>query len=73
MKPGHWCINRNILECKVIRSGTSANVFLRINRNILECKVLHRSIEFGSFTVLIETYWNVKKQFAEMSENRVEY
>ena len=22
--------------------------------------------------VLIETYWNVKKQFAEMSENRVE-
>ena len=23
--------------------------------------------------VLIETYWNVNKEFAEMSENRVEY
>ena len=32
-----------------------------INRNILECKVLPLSFLPGGRSVLIETYWNVKK------------
>ena len=44
-----------------------------INRNILECKDFSCCNLFLFHSVLIETYWNVKKQFEEMSENRVEY
>ena len=44
-----------------------------INRNILECKESSQFKKYCVYVVLIETYWNVKKQFAEMSENRVEY
>ena len=31
-------INRNILECKVLRNRHTVQTFRRINRNILECK-----------------------------------
>ena len=35
------CINRNILECKVVPALTSIIVNQRINRNILECKDIY--------------------------------
>ena len=31
-------INRNIVECKVVRNEKKAEDFSRINRNIVECK-----------------------------------
>ena len=34
---------------------------LCINRNILECKALYAVMLFLAKSVLIETYWNVKK------------
>ena len=34
-----FCINRNIVECKVLKVYTTYIRILRINRNIVECKV----------------------------------
>ena len=54
-------INRNILECKVLRDAPDANrVPSGINRNILECKGSSPDNGFQTWSVLIETYWNVK-------------
>ena len=57
-------INRNILECKVrISFFNGITSHLGINRNILECKGSRRDRRrFGWTTVLIETYWNVKRK-----------
>ena len=53
-------INRNILECKVIRMFWQNHQMPRINRNILECKAVKSYIFLDVLVVLIETYWNVK-------------
>ena len=53
-------INRNILECKGAYLICIPFCVYCINRNILECKVIHTKRPFTVFTVLIETYWNVK-------------
>ena len=44
-----------------------------INRNILECKAASERRRRFDYVVLIETYWNVKKEYEKLSENRVEY
>ena len=53
-------INRNILECKGLNPVLSAGGSGGINRNILECKVKTNRYEVTIYSVLIETYWNVK-------------
>ena len=60
VKTGMVSINRNILECKGGWSCLPQEFVFCINRNILECKEM-TSQEFDiSWSVLIETYWNVK-------------
>ena len=54
------CINRNILECKVISFVVNPAAARCINRNILECKVGIALQNWFCRSVLIETYWNVK-------------
>ena len=55
------CINRNIVECKVVGEYTSFIILSSINRNIVECKVWI-CISMKRFVlVLIETSWNVKE------------
>ena len=58
-----FCINRNIVECKVVCS-IKYSFFSPsgINRNIVECKENCRSLESSIQEVLIETLWNVKSQ-----------
>ena len=53
-------INRNIVECKVLKVYTTYIRILRINRNIVECKELSVSFYAQHCLVLIETLWNVK-------------
>ena len=52
-------INRNIVECKSVRTYDCYDFILGINRNIVECKSL--IINFFQFLLceLIETLWNV--------------
>ena len=59
-------INRNILECKGAYLICIPFCVYCINRNILECKVIHTKRPFTVFTVLIETYWNVKLFLASL-------
>ena len=54
-------INRNILECKDSYFSTYKSDLESINRNILECKEALKRISSLAISVLIETYWNVKK------------
>ena len=55
------CINRNILECKGRKLSAGYRGELGINRNILECKGKSETSHRFPSSVLIETYWNVKK------------
>ena len=55
-----YCINRNIVECKVHEDVHSDPHELRINRNIVECKVMSAKSFTLKKSVLIETSWNVK-------------
>ena len=62
-------INRNILECKVqifIRRRKNTN---SINRNILECKGKSHLRCISRSSVLIETYWNVKRVRSHQSDH----
>ena len=61
-------INRNILECKGLNPVLSAGGSGGINRNILECKVKTNRYEVTIYSVLIETYWNVKDRRTRRSE-----
>ena len=58
-------INRNILECKEMTSKQFNITRTCINRNILECKERCCGCNAEDKTVLIETYWNVKKKEGE--------
>ena len=58
---GQISINRNILECKYIRSSVFGDNGICINRNILECKLNSQFVADGYTPVLIETYWNVNE------------
>ena len=55
------CINRNIVECKVVFVLSFLDVIFRINRNIVECKEIHAYLKLQTSYVLIETLWNVKR------------
>ena len=55
-----FCINRNIVECKGLCTGTSGNLRHCINRNIVECKGHRMWFCPCQLWVLIETLWNVK-------------
>ncbi len=55
-----WCINRNILECKVeTRRIINLLPFVLIE-TYWNVKVLILSLALAALVVLIETYWNVK-------------
>ena len=66
-------INRNILECKVRCFNISIRTTQSINRNILECKVRSGRYLNDGFAVLIETYWNVKKDDLVFLKNSFSY
>ena len=53
-------INRNIVECKVLKVYTTYIRILRINRNIVECKAHKQYFTVYFCIVIIETLWNVK-------------
>ena len=55
-------INRTILECKVRILFPEFQHGGRINRTILECKVICRRCVIHNAIVLIEPYWNVKRE-----------
>mgnify|MGYP007113073099 CR=1 FL=1 len=55
-----FCINRNIVECKVCINSCNICKFCCINRNIVECKDGICTYQIRSRSVLIETLWNVK-------------
>ena len=67
-------INRNILECKGHQCCVKWIKQYGINRNILECKDRYLHPDTEKYSVLIETYWNVKeymRQIAEGAENSI--
>ena len=66
-------INRNILECKGIHWHRCYSRRSSINRNILECKVLMVVMCLRTNTVLIETYWNVKRWNEEVIGIKKQY
>ena len=53
-------INRNIVECKVLKVYTTYIRIFRINRNIVECKAHKQYFTVYFCIVIIETLWNVK-------------
>ena len=53
------CINRNIVECKFLKTSTETTLKTRINRNIVECKSHRSTASMVLVPVLIETLWNV--------------
>ena len=53
-------INRNIVECKVLKVYTTYIRILRINRNIVECKAHKQHFTVYFCIVIIEILWNVK-------------
>ena len=57
---GSDSINRNIVECKGIRTSSAAVRAFSINRNIVECKEASVWPLIAHEQVLIETLWNVK-------------
>ena len=71
----HTCrINRNILECKDALRSSGACCDPCINRNILECKdKITQGEDTRDGSVLIETYWNVKKDFFNFLSSLYEY
>ena len=67
------CINRNIVECKVLRIHQKSGVDGCINRNIVECKEVTKDDIIGTVNVLIETLWNVKMYETVRSQLPPEY
>ena len=57
---GRKSINRNIVECKVLKVYTTYIRILRINRNIVECKAHKQHFTVYFCIVIIEILWNVK-------------
>ena len=53
-------INRNIVECKVLKVYTTYIRIFRINRNIVECKAHKQHFTVYFCIVIIEILWNVK-------------
>ena len=63
------CINRNIVECKVVSVRLISFCSPRINRNIVECKECCWIFQFAfAIWVLIETLWNVKQVTAQLTK-----
>ena len=56
-----FCINRNIVECKLISVCEILFFKFSINRNIVECKYFYKDYQMDELSVLIETLWNVNE------------
>ena len=54
------CINRNIVECKVARTGISMAFTGVLIETLWNVKVLSNTYILLDDSVLIETLWNVK-------------
>ena len=68
-----YCINRNIVECKVENKDNMIARLESINRNIVECKEGDGENPHRTGSVLIETSWNVKKGTSKVGVLDVKY
>ena len=55
-------INRDILECKLVKLMLLQPRLSHINRDILECKFQPVADSCTANLILIETYWNVNEE-----------
>ena len=58
---GDTGFNRYMVECELIRRKYHVDLTMSFNRYMVECESILQRKRLYSFTVLIDTWWNVNK------------